>query len=232
MNELVSPPGGLLRPGAALKTFRTDRGLTLAQVSEKTGLPVSTLSKVENGKMELTIDKLLRISLALDVNIADVFGEAESRLEAPQTSRRRSVTRIGEGQRVESPNGVWDYHAYDLLDKGITPIVGEIRARSLEEFGGFHSHRGEEFVLVLEGELAVYTDTYTPAYLKTGESMYFDSTMGHAYIAVGEAKCRILTVFSTPDSDHVDVVARHAPPPTPAGSGAPPARGRRAPPET
>ncbi len=47
-----------------------ERGLTLAELSQRTGLQPSTLSKIENGKIETTIDKLVRISAALGVNIA------------------------------------------------------------------------------------------------------------------------------------------------------------------
>src|SRR3546814_18995090 len=83
--------GVLVRPGAALREFRAERGLTLAELSQRTGLPVSSLSKIENDKVELTIDKLLRISLALDVNIADIFGTPTGQYSPGASSRRRSI---------------------------------------------------------------------------------------------------------------------------------------------
>lgn len=204
MAEQVPDMGALVRPGSALKGFRLERGLTLAEVGDRTGLPVSTLSKIENGKMELTIDKLLRISLALEINIADLFGTPTNQYAPSGASRRRSITRANEGKCVITGNGEFRYHAYDLLNKDISPLVAEVRARSIEEFGEFHRHEGEEFVYVLEGELAFYSDTYTPAYLKVGDSIYFDSGMGHAYVAVGDEPCRILSMFSTSDAQVVD----------------------------
>lgn len=206
MTDRMPGVGALVRPGAALKGFRMERGLTLAEVSEQTGLPVSTLSKIENGKMELTIDKLLRISLALDVNIADIFGTPTAQYAPGGTSRRRSITFGSNGKVVATKNGEVRYHAYDLLNKDLTPMVSEVRARSIEEFGDFHRHDGEEFVFVLEGELAFYSDTYTPAYLKAGDSVYFDSGMGHAYVAVGNKRCRILSIFSTSDDQVVNFI--------------------------
>lgn len=199
----------LVRPGAALRGFRTERGWTLAQVSEKSGLPVSTLSKIENDKSELTIDRLLRISLALDFNIADVFGSPTNQFVASEGSTRRSITRVGEGEKVVSKNGTYNYQAYEILRKSITPVVAEVRARTLEEFGEFHRHRGEEFVYVIEGELAVYTDTYTPAYLKAGDTIFFDSGMGHAYVAVGDGPCRIVSVFTSSNDSVVDLLEGH-----------------------
>ncbi|WP_397586105.1 helix-turn-helix domain-containing protein, partial [Sphingorhabdus sp.] len=40
-------------PGRVLRSLRAERGWTLAELSSRTGLPVSTLSKVENNKMAL-----------------------------------------------------------------------------------------------------------------------------------------------------------------------------------
>lgn len=206
MSATPSKTGALVKPGAALKSFRTERGMTLAELSQKTGLQPSTLSKIENGKIETTVDKLLRISLALGVNIADLFGTPTGQYAAAPTSRVRSITRAGDGKVVTSHNGVFNYQAYDLLNKNLTSSVGEIRARSLEEFGPLHRHAGEELVYVIEGELAFYSDTYTPAYLKPGDTVYFDSGMGHAYVAVGDKPCRILSVFLTPESESLDLV--------------------------
>lgn len=195
----------LVTPGSALKSLRIDRGWTLADVSERTGIPTSTLSKVENGKTDLTMDRLLRISVALEVNIADLFGTPTAEYASGDRGRR-SITRIGEGKVVASPYGEYCYHAQDLLEKRIAPMIADIRARSLEEFGEYHRHSGEEYLLVLAGELALYTDTYSPVHLKTGESIYFDSGMGHAYIAAGEEPCRILLICASPDSGVIRVV--------------------------
>lgn len=195
-----------MKPGAALKAFRTERGLTLVELSQRTGLQPSTLSKIENGKIETTIDKLVRISAALGVNIADLFGSPkEPAAEAP-TSRIRMITRAGEGKSVVSPRAAYSYPAFDLLSKSLTPLIVEVRAKSLEEFGPYHRHAGQEFVYVLEGELAFYSDTYMPAHLKQGDNVYFDSGMGHAYVAVGDQPCRILCVFTTPEDQPIDFI--------------------------
>lgn len=206
MPNSIPAPDQPIKPGAALKAYRTERGMTLVDLSRKTGLQPSTLSKIENGRIGTTVDKLLRISLALGINAADVFTTSAQSLAAGPTSRIRSITRAGEGEAVQSVSGRFRYQAYDLLNKGLTPVIADIRARSLEEFGALHRHAGEEFVYVIEGELALYTDTYTPAYLKAGDTVYFDSGMGHAYVAVGDKPCRILSVFLTPPNEAVNLM--------------------------
>lgn len=226
MSERKPEIGSLVRPGATLRHIRTTRGWTLAQVSEKTGLPLSTLSKIETDKTELTIDRLLRISLALDFNIADFFGSPTNQFAPAEASCRRSITRAGEGEKVSSKNGTYFYQAYDILKKSITPIVADVRARTLEEFGEFHRHDGEEFVFVIEGELAIYTDTYTPTFLKAGDSIYFDSSMGHAYVAVGDQPCRIVSVFASSDKAVVDLLEGHVGAQTGPAVGVPEKSGR------
>lgn len=180
------------RPGAVLKAQRLRRGWTLADVSERTGLPISTLSKVENEKMSLTYDKLARLSQGMEIDISRLFGDAEEPQEA--VSGRRSITRLGEGHSIDTKNYGHLYPATDLLNKRFIPIVAEVRARSLEEFGELVRHPGEEYAYVLEGTADLHTSLYAPVRLTAGDSIYFDSGMGHAYIAVGEATCRVLSI--------------------------------------
>lgn len=195
------------RPGATLRELRLKSGLTLAQLSKRTGLPVSTLSKVENDKMSLTYDKLARISDGLGVDIAQIFGGARTNSVAAAKGRR-SITRAKEGGIIDTPSYKHVYHATDLLHKKFVPIIGEIKQRSIEEFGDFIRHEGEEYSLVLEGTLEFHSELYAPVILEAGDSIYFDSSMGHAYIAVGDAPCRVVSMVCASDLQDVDFEAR------------------------
>ena len=193
MNAVKSVQQKRGSPGPVLKALRLDRGLSLADLSDKTGVPTSTLSKIENDKAEITMDRLIRISVALDVNIADILGSPRTEYVSGDRGRR-SITRLGEGEMVSSSYGEICYHAQDLLEKRVSPLLATISARSIEEFGELHRHFGEEFLLVLEGELALHTTTYAPVHLKAGESIYFDSEMGHGYVAASDVPCRIMMI--------------------------------------
>ena len=61
------------RLGHALRTIRSRLSLTLAEASARTGVAVSTLSKVENGQMSLTYDKLVQLSEGLEIDISTFF---------------------------------------------------------------------------------------------------------------------------------------------------------------
>jgi transcriptional regulator with XRE-family HTH domain len=210
-----------------LKKLRIQKGLTLKEVSERTGYPVSTLSKIENDRVSLTYDKLTRISAGLEVDFSSLFGAQE---DAAAAHGRRAITRSGEGRSIESKNYFHLYPATELLHKRLIPIIVEIRARSIEEFGELVRHTGEEYLYVLEGEIDVFTSSYAPVRLKTGDSIYVDSTMGHAYVAASSGPCRVLCVCSGSESQMISAIGGTLPrsAPTPA-SGTSAAAAKRTP---
>jgi transcriptional regulator with XRE-family HTH domain len=184
-------------PGDTIRAIRKKLGLTLNEVGRRTGMAVSTLSKLEKGRVSLSFDKLLSISKALGVDMAELLEPAPHHEGAAAPLRgRRVVQRAGEGQLVETRSYRQMYLATELLHKRMTPIVVELRARSMaefrEEFGDLIRHPGEEFVHVLEGELEFHSELYAPLRLAAGDSMYFDSEMGHAYLNASDPPCRVV----------------------------------------
>lgn len=190
-------------PGAVLKSMRLQKGLTLSELAERTGLPVSTLSKLENQKMSLTYDKLARVSKGLDLDISALFSENGNAAAAVSTGRR-SVMRSGEGRTIETDHYDHLYVATELLNKRFVPVIAEIKARSIDDFGALIRHPGDEYAYVLEGAVELHSDLYAPLRLDQGDSVYFDSGMGHAYIAVGPGSCRILSICSGVESQLID----------------------------
>lgn len=184
-------------PGAAIRALRKRAGMTLSDVSAATGLAVSTLSKIEMGRVSLSFDKLTLISRALKLDIAELLNSA-SQARAPQSGGqgRRVIQRAGEGMLVETRAYKQFYMATELLHKRLTPIVVEICARSLDEFmaefGALIRHAGEEYTYVIEGELEFHSELYAPVRLRAGDSIYFDSDMGHAYVKLSHEPCRVV----------------------------------------
>ncbi len=185
--------------GAVLRNLRAMKGWTLREMSERTEIPVSTLSKVEHDRLTLTYDKLVQLSEKLDIRIADLFTTTDSVSETGVTGRR-SIGRIADAVRVETPNYDYYYLCTDLRRKRMVPILTRIRAKSLSEFGDLVSHPGEEYIHVLEGTIVVHSEFYDPVALKTGEAIYIDSNMGHAYLAAEDCdEALVLGVCSSDD---------------------------------
>ena len=184
--------------GRILKELRDHRGWTLKEMSEKCGIPVSTLSKVEHDRLTLTYDKLLQLSQKLNIRMSELFAEAEPGEET--VTARRSVGRQGDAVRVTTPNYDYYYLCTELRRKRMIPVLTRIRAKSLGEFGDLVRHSGEEYVHVLEGSILVHTEFYDPITLDTGEGIYIDSNMGHAYVAAdGCDEALVLGVCSSSD---------------------------------
>lgn len=120
-----------------------------------------------------------------------------------------SVTRAGEGRAIETKNYSHLYPAWDLLNKMIIPTVAELHARTVEDFADLIRHPGEEYSFVLEGQVDFHTSLYAPVRLRTGDSVYFDSGMGHAYIAACEGPCRVLSLCTAPKTPLTAPTAGH-----------------------
>jgi transcriptional regulator with XRE-family HTH domain len=182
-------------PGSVLKTIRAAKGWTLAEVSTRTGLPVSTLSKLENGKVGLSYDKLMKLGRGLGVDIAQLLVGRQSETNGggrALVSGRRAITRKGEERTVDAEAYHYRCHAAELRGRSLHPMIVEVKARSIDEFGEFTCHAGEEFVYVVEGAVEFHCDLYTPVTLAEGDSIYFDAGMGHAFVAAAQGPCRIL----------------------------------------
>ncbi|HEV7287092.1 XRE family transcriptional regulator [Sphingomonas sp.] len=186
--------------GSFLRRLRGQEGWTLKQMSERTGIPVSTLSKIEHNRLTLSYDKLLQLAQRLGLRMSELFAESSEPADPQQqpVTARRSVGKLDRAVRVETANYDYFYMNTELRRKRMIPIVTRIRARTVEEFGELVRHSGEEFIYVLQGAVEVHTEFYDPVVLHEGESIYIDSNMGHAYIAAeGCTEATVLGVCSS-----------------------------------
>lgn len=175
-----------------MRALRAHNGWTLREMSDRSGIPVSTLSKVEHDRLTLTYDKLQQLSQRLGIRMSDLFAETSDTAETAVTARR-SLGRLDRAIQVTTPNYDYHYLCPELRRKRMIPILTNIRAKTAEEFGDLVRHSGEEYIYVISGRIEVHTEFYDPVVLEEGESIYLDSQMGHAYV-VGEG-CEEATVL-------------------------------------
>lgn len=185
--------------GGLLRSLRTRKGWTLRQMSEQSGIPLSTLSKVEHDRLTLTYDKLQQLAQRLNLRMSELFAE-EGEAAEPAVTARRSIGRLADAVRVNTPNYDYYYLCPELRRKRMIPVLTRVRAKSIAQFGELVRHSGEEYIHVLEGRAEVHTEFYDPIVLEAGESVYIDSNMGHAYIAAeGCEEVLLLGVCSSAD---------------------------------
>ena len=90
-----------------------------------------------------------------------------------------------------SPAYDYEMLCSDISNKKLIPIVGHLKAHSRKEFGNLITHDGEEVIYVLSGRVELHTEFYKPLVLDVGDCVFFDSRMGHACIATGDADAKI-----------------------------------------
>ena len=189
--------------GFIMKSLRKQRGWTLKEMSARCGIPFSTLAKIEQDLLTLTYDKLQAVSAMLDISMSEFFAEGAgaATTDGPFTARR-SLGLIETALRIQGKTYDEYFLFQELRSKRMIPIINRISLKSLDGFGPLLRHDGEEFTYVLEGKIVVHTEAYEPVTLSVGQSIYIDSTMGHAYLAAPDVdEARVLTICSSSNPD-------------------------------
>ena len=193
--------------GQLVRRLRESHGWTLKEMSEHSGIPVSTLSKVEHDRLTLTYDKLQQLGDRLGMRMSELFAQGEPDSGRAVTARR-SVGRKDESLEVETQRYDYFYLCTELRRKAMVPLLISVKTRTLEEFGELSRHPGEEFVYVVSGTIEVHTEFYDPVTLGVGESMYLDSTMGHGFLlAPGSDEALVVNVASAEAEELIPILA-------------------------
>jgi transcriptional regulator with XRE-family HTH domain len=180
--------------GLRLREIRKAHGLTLKEVSQRSGVALSTLSKMELGQITVSYEKLAAVARAMQVDIAQLFDPRADALPAGRPTVVRSTP--DEAPRYGADNYDYRMLATDYPGKRMTPLHGRIAARDLGQFPDFIRHAGQEFVMVLSGLVRIHFETGESVVLKRQESAYFDSGVGHIYLSIGRADAEVVVVMA------------------------------------
>lgn len=176
-----------------VRSLRGQAKLTLQELSARSSIAVSTLSKIENNQLSPTYENIVRLARGLGVDITALFADD---LPAEVTGRR-SITRKGAGIRHETANYIYEMLCTDLSRKQMIPALVEVRRNDLVMFGPLLSHEGEDLLFVVSGEVVLHTQYYEPVRLSAGDCTYFDSRMGHGCVKADDAPATIFWVCSS-----------------------------------
>jgi transcriptional regulator with XRE-family HTH domain len=110
--------------GRLLGDLRARNGWTLKEMSERTGIPVSTLSKVEHDRLTLTYDKLLQVSEGLKTPLAELLADPATNSGIdPAVTARRSLGFLADAVRVNTRNYDYYYMCPELRQKRMIPVI-------------------------------------------------------------------------------------------------------------
>jgi len=182
----------LLDIAVNIHKIRTEKKISLAILSDHTGVSAGFLSRIENYRTIPSLSLLSKIAEALEVSMEDLV-----RMNGP--SLKYVHTKKGEGYRIdrEFPESGIGYFALakGLNDKSMDPFLIEIPAKCRRSAV---TTDGDEFFMVIQGELHYFIGN-EEIFLKTGDSLYFRGSIPHYPDNRTDSKTILLGVYSMPN---------------------------------
>ena len=181
-----------MKIGDVIRRIRKARHMTLVTLSEKSGVALATLSRIENGRMTGTLESHMDISNALGIGLAELYAEISPGRKSPEMRPRDEKSDIF----VHDKKTTSEMLTSKVLDKRMMPILIRIGPG-----GATHKEENrpdvEKFIYVLAGTVlaVIGTAEYT---LKKGDTLYFDAAQVHFYKNKGAVEARLISVVSPP----------------------------------
>ncbi|MBE9640995.1 helix-turn-helix domain-containing protein, partial [Salipiger mangrovisoli] len=183
--------------GARMKAVRLGCGFTLEVAAQRSGLALSTIHKIENGRVSPSYENLVRIARAYDIGMERLFSADHD----AQQPTRLTVTRAGQGRKVRSKNFEYEVLCNALAEKKIIPLVTTVAQRPPLRRDELESHDGEETLYVLSGRVELTVEHYERVILEPGDCAYFDSTIKHGLRAVDATETKVFWACTYIDVD-------------------------------
>jgi len=183
-----------MKIGRRLRELRKEKTVTLEELSEKSGVALATLSRMENNKMPGTIKSHLSICKVLGVSIAELYRELED-----DTKTVESVPKDDRTEHfVHAKNAKYELLVTKTLDKKIMPLMMKLDSGGQTQKEQ-NSPGVEKFVYVIKGsfESVIGKKKYL---LKPGDSLYFDASLPHAFNNRSKSQAEAICIVSPPTS--------------------------------
>jgi len=196
--EIIFPSIGGRRPGNLgdkIRTLRKKIGMTQKELAEQVGLTPSFISQLEKNLISPSLDSLLKLSERLNTQPIYFLRDGES------GPLQKMVIKADERQDIQFP-------ALKSKDIKLQLLVSDVLNRRMEPYlltikegatigRHFYSHKGDEFVYVIQGELELEIQDEKQV-VRQGDSLYIESTFPSRWANTGKGDAIILWVLSPP----------------------------------
>lgn len=162
--------------GNKIRELRMSQNITIEQLAEKTGLSTGLISQIERDKTGPSVASLWKIAKALNTSMNYFFEEYEKHDPVVKKKERKKII-------LPNSNITYELLCPDLTRK-IEFLLVKIKPGECN-YDDQISHEGEECGLVLKGRLKVKWGS-KEYILEEGDSIYFDSTVPHRYVNIGD----------------------------------------------
>jgi transcriptional regulator with XRE-family HTH domain len=184
----------ILKVGESVKAIRKKKGLSLKDLSQRTGLDAGLLTEIEKGEVSPPLGTIIKVAKALDTKMGYFISGGE---DLPYTivrkDDRKLVSRFDTGKS--------DRYGYEFSslapykkNRHMEPFIVKLEPSDIEEERS--THDGQEFIYVLEGTMEVRLEGEV-LLLEAGDAIYYDSTVPHLVKCHGKDTTKILAVLYT-----------------------------------
>ena len=181
---------------ARIRELRRVEGISTTEMALRTGVSEQEYIACESGMHDLSFAFIYRCAMAFGVNVTDII-EGTS-----PTLRGYTVTRVGEGARIEQAHGMVYYNLAAPFQNRISePLYVECAYKKDAEWKEIEltTHEGQECDLVIRGTLKLQIGSHTEI-LHEGDCAYYDSSIPHGMIAVGGEDCSFYAIVLNPSA--------------------------------
>ncbi|MFA6321015.1 MAG: XRE family transcriptional regulator [Candidatus Omnitrophota bacterium] len=178
--------------GQIIKNIRKEKRMTLVELSEKSGVALATLSRMENGKMTGTLDSHMNIANSLEIPLPDLYKDLAYSKKQVEVKSKKAVTDVF----MHDKNATSEMLVSKVINKKMMPILIKLNkngaTRKEETKTGV-----EKFIYILDGkiEAAVGEEKYN---MSKGDTLYFESSLPHYFKNTGSGETRLICVISPP----------------------------------
>ncbi len=172
--------------GPKLRRLRARTSLGIAEAARRAGISTGFLSAIERGQANASVATLARLATTYSTTVMDLF-------HAPR--HRERLVRPQDRRVLSTQSGV----RMELLSTGATMLQSMLfRVAPLSGSDGAYSHQGEEFIHMMAGTLEVWLDEIECFVLSEGDSLWFESTLGHRWFNPSDAEAVLLWINTPP----------------------------------
>jgi transcriptional regulator with XRE-family HTH domain len=178
--------------GERIRKLRELKALSLADVSQRTGISEEMLQSIEADAVAPPLGTLTKLARALEMKMGYLLTGGESRpFVITRKDERQPVSRHAAKQ--QSKYG-YSYLSLSpgMRDRNMEPFLVTLSPTAEEMPGSVHE--GEEFIFVLEGEMEVTIGEHREV-LYPGDSIYYHSSIPHLVKCHQNKPTRILAVL-------------------------------------
>lgn len=176
--------------GKRMQELRKTKKISLTELSEKSGVQIATLSRMENQKMTGTLESHMQIAKALEVDLTELYKDvavqaSESRVEVQKKDTQADIFNY-------SDKSSYEILTSKVLSKKMMPTLLKIEpggATNKEQ----NTVGSEKFIFVLQGQVSVKISE-TSYDLTEGNTLYFDSSLPHIFTNEGKATTKLICV--------------------------------------